>query len=162
MVSQRQRTPLRGTASAFIPQKSNTTVMLCSLPKTCSRDMLISTMESKGFAQQYDFVYVPADLTTMLGLGFAFVNLISNEAGERLLKEFNGFDEWASFDSGQCVAKWSNLQGLRANVQRYQNSRIMHDSVPDLCKPAMFENGMRVPFPKATKLILRAPKSKGK
>lgn len=44
---------------------------------------------------------------------------------------------------------------LDAHVERYRNSSVMHHSVPEEFKPALFENGQQIPFPKPSK----APKA---
>jgi hypothetical protein len=52
------------------------------------------------------------------------------------------------------------LQGLDAHVQRYRNSPVMSESVPDECKPLLLQDGLRVPFPLPTKQ-LRTPRRRG-
>merc|ERR1711957_1160484 len=42
---------------------------------------------------------------------------------------------------------WSSPhQGLTILIERYRNARVMHPSVPDLYKPALFQNGVRWVF----------------
>lgn len=49
---------------------------------------------------------------------------------------------------------WSDpLQGLKAHIERYRNSPMMHESVDAKFKPMMFSNGARVPFPAPTKKL---------
>ena len=48
------------------------------------------------------------------------------------------------------------LRGLEAHVERYRNSPVMHRSVPDQYKPVIFKDGVRKPFPRATKKV-KAP-----
>jgi len=45
------------------------------------------------------------------------------------------------------------MQGLAATIERYCNSPIMHQDVPDCYKPCMFQNGTRVCFPLPTKPV---------
>lgn len=74
------------------------------------------------------------------------------------MKKFDGFSEWGVPSANVCEATWStNQQGLFANIEKYRNSRIMHETVDDEYQPAVFRNGCRIPFPLPTKTI-RAPR----
>ena len=56
-----------------------------------------------------------------------------------------------------CSVRWGHpLQGLPAHIERFRNSPVMHESVPERCKPALFSGGRWVPFPPPTAAI-RAP-----
>ena len=41
--------------------------------------MLLQLLDSRDFAGQYDFVYLPIDFTRRANLGYAFVNLVSED-----------------------------------------------------------------------------------
>jgi hypothetical protein len=42
---------------------------------------------------------------------------------------------------------WSNNQGLEVQLQRLSGSSVLHDTVADEAKPALFKQGLRIPFP---------------
>merc|ERR1712113_887226 len=50
--------------------KSRTTAMLRNVPNNYTRDMLLASLDSEGFAGKYDFLYLPIDYATGAGLGF--------------------------------------------------------------------------------------------
>jgi len=52
------------------------------------------------------------------------------------------------------------VQGLKANVQRYRNSPLMHHKVPDWCKPMVFSDGVRIEYPAPKKPIKYMPGKK--
>jgi len=53
-----------------------------------------------------------------------------------------------------CCLGWSRPhQGLSALIERYRNSPVMHESLPDECKPMVFVNGARVSFPPPTRHV---------
>lgn len=133
-----------------------TTVMLRSLPSGYSRTMLQELLDSEGFARKYDFAYVPVQWDRPVGLGFAFVNMLSAEDAERMFAHFNGFRRWSVASEKVCSAGWSSptQQGYAANVARYRNSSIMHPSVPDEHQPAIFKDGERVLFPQSTRTLV--------
>merc|ERR1711988_700022 len=56
--------------------------------------------------------------------------------------------------SEKWICMWSTCQGLDANVERYRNSPLMHHSVPEECKPAVYDyTGVEAVFPEPTKSI---------
>lgn len=138
--------------------KPKTTMMLRNIPNIFTRAMLADQLDEAGFRGSYDFVYLPVDHSTNIGFGYAFVNFTST-TGARLFKNsFHGFAEWAYPCDKTCEVVWSQAhQGLQEHIDRLRNSPVMHESVPDVFKPAIYVNGMRVPFPQPTKKP-RAPR----
>jgi hypothetical protein len=176
--------PLRSQAEAFVPlclalaagspgvgtrpkegakEVGRTTVMMCNVPLSYTCDSLIDLLDSKGFSKWFDFVYVPMNFAEMLGVGYAFVNMTSQERAEEFMLAFEGFDGWASsFSKTACNMRWSNCQGLSENVSRYRNSPMMSEEVPAFYKPALLKDGVRMPFPKPTKQLRTLRRRKGK
>lgn len=138
--------------------KPKTTMMLRNIPISFTRAMLADKLDKAGFRGSYDFLYLPIDHSTNIGFGYAFVNFTS-PSGARLFKNtFHGYTEWASPNEKTCEVVWSQAhQGLQEHIDRLRNSPVMHESVPDVFKPAIYVNGMRVPFPQPTKKP-RAPR----
>jgi len=140
----------------FVPEK--TTVMLRNVPYSCSRNSVVEMMEKEGFSGLFDFIYLPIDFRSKSGFGYAFINMVSNDAALKLFHRFDGFSDWATKTQKVAEVTWSEpSQGLEVHVGRYRNSPVMHDVVPDQFKPAMYKDGVRVAFPAPTKAI-RAPR----
>lgn len=135
-----------------------TTVMLRNLPNNYTRAMLLRLLDEEGFAGEYDFVYLPMDFKTHASLGYAFVNLTSTEQATLFWKKFEGFNKWVVSSQKVCSVSWScPYQGLNAHIERYRNSPVMHEDVPDEYKPMVFHNSVRGVFPAPTKK-LKAPR----
>jgi len=132
-----------------------TTVMMRNIPNNYTREMLLDLLKSQGFSGSYDLVYLPIDFQTEVGLGYSFINLNTPPDAERFRRHFQGFTGWRVVSEKVCEVSWSDaLQGIQAHVDRYRNSPVMHDSVPDEFKPALFgKDGERLTFPAATKTI---------
>jgi len=131
-----------------------TTVMLRNLPNDFSREMLLELLDKKGFAGSYDFVYYPFDFQRGAGFGYAFLNLVDAAAALRVRQALQGFSSWQLPSRKVLDVCWGNpLQGLAACVERYRNSPVMHEAVPDEFRPAIFSKGTRLPFPPPTKKI---------
>lgn len=139
-------------------EEQRTTVILRNLPNNYTRGMLLDLLDSEGFARKYDFVYIPVDFSTQAGLGYAFVNLVSPSDALAFWAHFEGFRRWSLPSEKVCTLNWSSpIQGLAPHVERYRNSPVMHEAVPDEWKPAIYFHGERVVFPPPTK-ALKAPK----
>jgi len=135
-----------------------TTVMLRNLPNNYTRAMLVELLESNGFGGTYNFLYLPIDFKTQAALGYAFIDLASPGLVPAFWSAFGGFSAWCVPSRKQCFVSWCEPnQGLEAHIERYRNSPVMHESVPDEYRPMLLQDGLRVPFPPPTKAI-RAPR----
>jgi len=135
------------------PNVPLTSAMLRNLPNDYTQAMLLKLLHAEGFAETFDFVYLPVDFRSGSGLGYAFVNFTSPDTAEEFHRHFSGFNEWSVASDKVCEVTWSSLQGLEAHVQRYRNSPVMHESVPEEHKPALFVGSEAVPFAAPTKKI---------
>lgn len=137
-----------------------TTVMLRNIPNDYTREMLLELLDEEGFAESYDFVYLPIDFSRMAALGYAFVNFVSHSHAELAKHRLQGYSDWKISSQKVCDVCWGEpLQGQAAHIERYRSSPVMHNDVPDHFKPLIFKGGVRVRFPGPTKRI-RPPRSK--
>ncbi|CAK9047904.1 unnamed protein product [Durusdinium trenchii] len=143
-------------------KRPKTTVMLRNLPNNYTRSMLAHLLDERGFTAKYDFLYLPIDFDRKANLGYAFVNLVAEDVVEEFWRTFDGFDSWSFPSSKVCQVSWSGpKQGLKAHLDRYKNSPVMHKSVPDEYKPILLSNGVRKRFPAPT-IRVQHPKKAGK
>mmetsp|Transcript_51738 Transcript_51738/g.136663 ORF Transcript_51738/g.136663 Transcript_51738/m.136663 type:complete len:366 (-) Transcript_51738:339-1436(-) len=139
-----------------------TTLMIRNLPHELLQSQLAVDMDACGFKGEYDFVYLPMDFKSSANLGYAFVNVASPSKVHHFWAALDGYKEWTIPTAKVCQVGWSDPhQGLRANVHRYRNSPVMHEDVPDECKPVLFAHGIRTDFPNPTK-SLHAPRRRGR
>jgi len=137
--------------------RERTTIFVANLPRDCTRDQLVQLLDYLGFWGRYTFVHVIADLATGLCKGQAFVDLQTHEDALLLQEQFEGVPGWE-----RCRIGWATrVQGLRANIETYRNSDLMHHLVEDFYRPALYFYGQRVRFPRSTKK-LRVPRLKSK
>jgi len=168
-----QKTGAKTEAKAKAPIKTDvaqerpTTIMLGQLPGSFTRARLEALLDQIGFAGLYDFVYVPMNLRTLKPFHYAFVNLVDGDVAVACKDALDGHayeaDTAGQVEAGEFGAMttaWAcSQQGLLANVLRYRDSPLMHESVPDESKPALFYRGARVDFPPPAK-ALKAPPQK--
>jgi len=141
-------------------EDSRTTVMLRNLPNNYTRAMFVELLETLGFGGVYNFLYLPIDFKTQAALGYAFVDLAHPSAVQCFWNVFHGFSNWSVPSRKKCFVTWCEpSQGLQTLAERYRNSPVMHEAVPDEYKPMLLEHGKRVPFPPPTKTI-RQPRAR--
>jgi len=134
-----------------------TTVVIRNMPQAYTRDMLLELLDSEGFQNQYDFVYLPLDFNKSCSFGYAFVNMVSPHAAQRFHEVFAGFSRWSvphdvPWDE-EAEVGWATLQGLEKHVDKYRNSPVMHENVDNEARPILLKDGQRVAFPSPTKKI---------
>lgn len=137
-----------------------TTVMFRNLPKSYTRTPFLEVIDAEGFTGTYEFVYLPTDFESCGNSGYAFISFTTHDEATRAKTHFHGFSQWSPASSCKpCDVAWSGpVQGLEAHMKKYQNSPVMHDSVPDEYRPAIFIDGVRARFPKPTRRI-RLPRA---
>eukprot|EP00405_Crypthecodinium_cohnii_P010742 CAMPEP_0206442182 /NCGR_PEP_ID=MMETSP0324_2-20121206/13681_1 /ASSEMBLY_ACC=CAM_ASM_000836 /TAXON_ID=2866 /ORGANISM="Crypthecodinium cohnii, Strain Seligo" /LENGTH=739 /DNA_ID=CAMNT_0053909999 /DNA_START=400 /DNA_END=2620 /DNA_ORIENTATION=- len=144
------------TTGKQIAPELRTTVMLRNIPEGYLRENLAKLLDSSGFQKQYDFLYLPMNFRTAAPIGYAFVNFVAPRHAQRCFEIFEGFCDWGVSTSKICEPAWSEgSQGLPEHIDRYRNCPLMHESVPDQYKPAVYSNGARVPFPEPTQQVRR-------
>jgi len=133
------------SASTSLCEASRTTLKLSGLPTDFTRESLLKLFAEEGVAKDCDFVYLPTNFKCPGSCyGYAFANFSTPEAT---------LQAKTSLESHHLDVAWANSQGLQEHIDRFRNSPVMHDSVPDAAKPAMFKNGVRNPFPPPTRHI---------
>jgi len=134
-----------------------TTVMMRNLPNDYTRDMVQELLNNTGYKGKFDFVYLPIDFQRKAGLGYAFINFVDSETAAKFQKEYTGFRGWSVTSEKMCEVAWSDVQGLQTHIDRYRNNPVMHESVPEECRPQLYAGSELLPFPPPTKSI-RAPR----
>jgi len=135
-----------------------TTVTLRDLPEGFSRDAVADFLISQGFEKKFDFIYTPVKFSVMATIGYAFVNFVSYEAANECVSNLDGFKDWATPSEKVLSVLFSEKdQGLATIIDRHRNSPVMHPSVHDEYKPALYVDGVRAEFPPPTK-HLKAPR----
>eukprot|EP00930_Biecheleria_cincta_P016545 TRINITY_DN13419_c0_g2_i1.p1 TRINITY_DN13419_c0_g2~~TRINITY_DN13419_c0_g2_i1.p1 ORF type:complete len:473 (+),score=86.30 TRINITY_DN13419_c0_g2_i1:88-1419(+) len=142
------------------PARPRTTLVIRGLPGGMTRSQFIYLLDSEGFAGKYNFAYLPIAFDTMTSLKYAFVDMVSTAEADRFWRHFEGFSRWPVPSTQECVCKleWNDKQqGVADLIERYRNSPVMHESVPEECRPLLMVDGRAAAFPAPTASI-KAPK----
>merc|ERR1719253_2584731 len=106
------------TPRAQIAPHERTTVMMRNIPNNMTRRQLLAILENEGFLGAYNLVYLPIDLKNKVGLGYAFVNCVSNDDAVKFTTHFQGFTKWNMHSEKVCEVAWSDaLQGLDEHIE---------------------------------------------
>merc|ERR1712070_1241720 len=106
-------------------------------------------LDSAGFNGRYRFVYLPMNFTSGGCLGYADALMNSPVDALELLQKLQGFQLQNAFiETSWCDDDRQDLEDL---ITRYRDSPVMHRSVPESHRPALFENGLQVKFPVPTR-----------
>jgi len=140
-------------------ESTTTTVIIRNIPNRLSRSALADVFDQQGFGGVYNMIYLPIDFHTKVSFGYAFVTFTTEGAMDRFTAHFEGFSQWGGSSKKICkVVTCNDNESLPERVERYRNLPVMHSSVPDEFKPALFTKGQRVSFPEPTK-NLAAPRT---
>jgi hypothetical protein len=124
--------------------------MVRNVPNGLCQLDFVKQLKQRGYNGLFDFVYLPMNLRANGSFGYGFVNFMSPSVACHFTRQLDALEH----DEKEWRAVWSTCQGMTANVERYRNSPLMHNSVPADCKPALYdERGIQVQFPAPTKTI---------
>lgn len=91
------------------------------------------------------------------------MNFETSASAEKFARAFQGFNDWTCKSEKICVVDWCAEQGgLESLIEKYQNCPVMHESVPDEFKPALYKDGSRVSFPAPTKKLRKPRVTRGR
>jgi RNA recognition motif-containing protein len=129
-----------------------TTILLKNLHSSLTRSALLNLLDSAGFSCKYDFVYLPFKLVPNAEVqsifGYAIVNFCSAADASAAMECLRG----VQIESQEVITEWSeSQQGHEVLVQRYRDSPVMHESMPEEYQPILLLNGARVEFPAPTR-----------
>merc|ERR1712232_819144 len=89
---------------------------------------VISLIDQNGFADQYDFFYLPRDVKFRANLGYAFINFLNPESAKRFEAEMNGYRFPSSGSSKACAVVSAHVQGLMNNLSAFKRTEVMRSS----------------------------------
>jgi hypothetical protein len=94
-----------------------TTVMLRNLPNRLKVNHVTEKLEELGFANEYDYLYMPRDLQSRANKGYTFVNFTTSSAARAFVEQVDG-KQLADRASSKLVAvSAATAQGVMANLK---------------------------------------------
>merc|ERR1712217_846035 len=103
-------------------QGGKTTLMFRNLPEGFTRSKLEELLQVERFACRYNFLYLPADLSSGVCFGYALINMVTASDAMCFIQHFQGFCKWpVACDKRAVVHMSEELQGLSEMTERYRN-----------------------------------------
>jgi len=122
---------MSGNTVALQPEEI-TTVIIQNLPRQCVPAVVAAELDRSGFAEGYDFVYVPTMFKPGCGNCYAFVNFISPNVAMTFKHEWNRSWRFQTIGRRARVKVGSaRVQGLQANVAKWGEHASVRVKNPD-------------------------------
>jgi hypothetical protein len=103
-----------------------TTLMIYYIPERMKIEKIIDILHSRGFANTYDFLYMPASTKCkkqIKNLGYMFVNFRKPEDAEAFAESFKGFRFPARRSLKPCNPTPSRCQGFEENMKMHTSGK---------------------------------------
>ncbi|CAK0881248.1 unnamed protein product [Prorocentrum cordatum] len=112
-----------------------TTLMISGLPMALTQRDLLGLIDQTGFADCYDFAYMPTDFDAGTTMGHAFVNFVTPYDAREFSIQWNG-SRLTRVARDNTIAtvlevKESAKQGYAENARRWKASRLRRFKNPD-------------------------------
>ncbi|CAK0880651.1 unnamed protein product [Prorocentrum cordatum] len=117
--------PIDRAAPAAPSAPGSTTLMVRNIPMDMTQRRLLDLIDRSGFANRYDFAYLPTDFDAGTSKGHAFVNFVTPSDAREFSEMWNG----ARLTGAGPVAAVlevgaSRLQGYKENAKRWSGRRL--------------------------------------
>jgi len=109
-----------------------TTLMIRNVPNICTTMFLMEALDSLGFQNKYDFIYLPMDNGSLRSIGYAFVNFMLPEVAQSCMDKLRNTDVLCQRCTQYKKLAWvtpAHLQGLRENLEHYKRTTVHFDIV---------------------------------
>lgn len=114
------------------------------------RDNILQYFAAAGVLPLVNFFYLPVKISKSHVLGYAVVNCTSQAATSQFEAFINQFAA-AGLGMPKITAERSGIYGCLGDmIERWRNSSLMHPGVPDMFKPVLLRDGVRIAFPDPT------------
>jgi hypothetical protein len=121
------------------------TLIVRGLSRSATVEEFIELLDQSGFVARYDFVHIPRNISKGTTLGYAVLNLASEELATAALTEISS---GALAAAGSFTAEWSEAYaGLEDLINKYRNNKVMKAGIPESYRPQVLFNGKCVPYP---------------
>ncbi|KAF4726361.1 hypothetical protein FOZ63_016786 [Perkinsus olseni] len=125
--------------------RPTTTLMMRNIPNRYVQEELLNDIRTAGFADTFDFFYLPMDHETRANYGYCFINMLSPQLASSFFKAFDG-KPLRRFTSNKIVAIVpATIQGFEANLRHYSRKAVCAD-VETQFRPLFWLNGTAVEF----------------
>lgn len=120
------------------PLAGNTTFMIKNIPATYTQRKLLQEFTSEDFEGLIDFFYLPKGPSTRTNRGFAFCNLLDEQAAARFYNRFHGSMLEYSRDAVLLDITAAKIQGFEDNAKHFLFEKAQSNKSTDAYSRPMF------------------------
>jgi len=116
--------PLGAANTGGHSSKPITTAMLRNIPNKYTQNSLLEEIHEAGYADTYDFFYLPMDVHNRANVGYAFINFLKPEDMDKFTESFTDyvFQKHPSLKIARVSP--AHIQGLVKNLRHFSNRAV--------------------------------------
>jgi hypothetical protein len=122
-------TPCNNYVAPQAPQAPKTpqvtTLMVRHIPCRFTQEEVMRHLDSLGYAQKYDFFYLPQDIRSRSNLGYAFVNFVDAATAKSCQDAISGHAFGGCRSRKVCVVVPAHIQGLNSLMTHFRSTAVM-------------------------------------
>lgn len=119
--------------------------MLRNIPNKFTQATLLDEIDAEGFADKYDFFYLPMDVKNKTNVGYAFVNFTSPENMKLFQEKFQAYQFKKHQSLKIAAVTRAHVQGLEGNIRQLGKKAVTQFDDSEY-RPIILRNGVRVEF----------------
>jgi len=122
----------RGSATDPMSWDGTLTVMVRQVPRSYTQQLLIDELNSRGFEDMFDFIYLPNDHKRGVNVGYGFINFISAKHAVAFRDAFDGRSLRHYSSSRGCPMRVhpASVQGYDANFKVFAKTKTLQKQDP--------------------------------
>jgi hypothetical protein len=102
------------------------TVMVCNIPCRITQQQLADVVDGMGFADKYDFLYLPtggrSSTVGSSNLGYGFINFMDPNDCDPFMRSFTNYQFQGTSSTKVCTVRPAHIQGLENNILRFDRT----------------------------------------
>lgn len=131
-----------------------TTLMIRHIPCRFTQEEVMSHLDALGYAQKYDFFYLPQDIRSRSNLGYAFVNFIDAATAKSCQDAISGNTFGGCRSRKVCIVVPAHIQGLENLMSHFRSTAVMRSGHG----PVFLNSALPVPQMELLQPLTPAPK----
>jgi len=114
------------------------TMMIRNLPRRITQIDLKREIDSTGFQDSYDFIYMPSIIAAKQGKGYAFVNFVKPQVAVSFAQAWHGSRRFKMGRKANLDVSAASTQGREANIIKWMKSKTSRIANPAF-RPIIFD-----------------------
>lgn len=101
------------------------TLMIKNIPCRCTQQEVIDAIAEVGFADLYNFFYLPIRRGHEQNFGYGFIGFVDGEVTKQFIEAMTGYKFKNRNSNKACEIAPARIQGFSSNVEHFQKMRCV-------------------------------------